>query len=144
MLYQGYGFIYKRALLIGAKSGWKFIIKALIVFGTPYFNLVLGALATTLIAYAPAAIAIDGKKIFSALKTNFALLRRSFLLSSGIVLIPYLCFIPILFLRSIVTIAAIPELTVWALVLSVIVMVAIDAVVYTALATIYLLNKEDR
>lgn len=144
VLYQGYGLIYHRALMIGAKTGWKFILKAVIIFGTPYFNLILGALTTTLIAYAPAAIAIDRKKILSALKINFGLLRHSFLLSFGLILIPYLCFIPILFLRSIAAITMIPEMTVWVLVVSIIAMVAIDAVVYTALATVYLLNKEDR
>ena len=57
--------------------------------------------------------------------------------------IPSLFFVPILLLRnSLEAFSYIPEITVMALVFSIFITVMIDAVIYTALTTFYLLKKE--
>ncbi|MCA9407856.1 MAG: hypothetical protein H6755_01175 [Candidatus Omnitrophica bacterium] len=132
-----------RAMEIRSQSGKFFILKRLILEGAPYFYLFFSVLITTLFAYVFPMIAIERKKVFHAIWENLKLLKGSFFFTFFVVLIPSLFIIPILILRTTVSIdGAFPEISVWILVLSICVLLFIDAVVYTALTLFYLMLRE--
>lgn len=134
--------VYARAAIIGATSGYKFMIKKIILDGAPYFNLLISVLVSTLLAYVIPSIIIDRKKIFGALLTNLRTLWGAFWFTLILILIPTLLYVPILLLRTHLPTQLIPELHAVVIVLSIVVMLFIDAISYTALTTYYLLKKE--
>ena len=143
LLFKVYELIFNRALLIRSQSGIFFFFKSSIINGAPYFNLLLSVLANTLLAYCIPIIVIEKKKFFAALILNFKTLFGSFWFTFIVIAIPSLFFVPILLLRnSLEAFSYIPEITVMALVFSIFITVMIDAVIYTALTTFYLLKKE--
>ena len=136
--------VVNRAYMIHSQSGIFFLIKQVVILGTPYFNLFLSVLANTILAYVLPIIVIEKKKFWTAIILNFKALWRSFGLTLLLITIPALFFVPILLLRSsLAAIELMPEIGLWALVLSTFVTVTIDAVVYTAITTAYLLEKEN-
>ncbi len=139
-----FGKIYARASIIGATTGIKFLIKRVILIGAPYWNLLLSVVVSTLLAYVIPIIIIDRSKIVGALINNFKTLRGSFMFTFIIVLIPTLLYVPVLLLRKSLPTNIIPELHAVIIVLSIVVMIIIDAISYTALTTYYLLKKEIR
>ena len=142
-LFKVYGLVFNRALLIAAQSGVKFWIKQVIILGAPVINLLISIFVTVLFAYVLPIIVIERKKIFAALILNFQVLWKSFWFTFAVVLIPSLLYLPILLLRSTTPLGnVLPDLRVILIVLSVIVMVGVDAIVYSALTTLYLLRKE--
>jgi hypothetical protein len=142
-LYKLFNLVYGRALIIGSTKGIKYFIKVFIVYGAPYFTLMLGALATAFTGYLLPAIIIDRKSVFTAVVSNFKTVFRNFFFTLGLVIVPYLFFAPALLLRQLISIKVLsPDLTLWVMALSVILTVVIDAVVYTSLATAYIINKE--
>lgn len=144
-LFKVYELFISRALLIRSESGVLFLIKTVIIGGAPYFNLLLSVFITTLFAYVLPIIIIENRKVFQAIGMNLKFLFRSFFLTFFIVLLPTLFFIPVLLLRNSLEVGgSFPEATVLALIVSTVVMIGIDAVVYTALATNYLVNKEGK
>src|SRR3989338_1577229 len=139
-LFKVYGLVFNRALLIAAQSGVKFWIKQVIILGAPVINLLISIFVTVLFAYVLPIIVIERKKIFAALILNFQVLWKSFWFTFAVVLIPSLLYLPILLLRSTTPLGnVLPDLRVILIVLSIIVIVAIDAIVYSALTTLYLL-----
>ena len=145
LFFKLFGQVYNRAILIQASSGIKFIVKAVIIYGAPFIYLSLNAFATVLFAYVVPVIIIDKKKIFSAIWINFKILFSSPWFTFCVVAIPYLFLIPMLILKQINFLGGIfPEIKFWFLVIDIIIMVAIDAVVYTALTIFYLLKREDK
>ncbi len=144
-LFKIYGLAYERAELIRSKTGIFFILKTIVIYGTPYFNLLLSILVTTLFAYVLPIILIEKEKIFQALVLNFKLIAKSFWSVFMIVFIPSLIYVPVLLLRNSVALEKIlPELSVLMLILTIITMVFIDSIVYTAITTMYLLKKESK
>ena len=142
-LFKVYGLVFNRALLIAAQSGVKFWIKQVIILGAPVINLLISIFVTVLFAYVFPIIVIERKKVFAALILNFQVLWKSFWFTFAVVLIPSLLYLPILLLRSTTPLGnVLPDLRVILIVLSVIVMVGVDAIVYSALTTLYLLRKE--
>ncbi|OGX08125.1 MAG: hypothetical protein A2Y06_03160 [Omnitrophica WOR_2 bacterium GWA2_37_7] len=134
--------VYARAVLISATGGIKFAIKAVIIYGKPFFYLLLNAIATVLFAYVVPIIVVDKKKIFAAIWENFKLLFKSPWFTFCIVAIPYLFLVPGLLLKYINFLGNdYPEVKFWLLVIDVLVMVAIDAVVYTSLTIFYIMKK---
>jgi hypothetical protein len=138
-----YGRVYERALQIRSTSGIFYNIKAAALYGAPYVNLLWSVTVTALFAYVFPIIVIGKKKVFSAIWQNFRLLRGSFWLTFGLVLLPSLLYFPVLWLRNIFSIDRFaPEATVIILAISVMVTVFIDAVVYTGLTIRYLWKLE--
>jgi len=142
---KGYGLLIDRALLIRSESGIFYILKAVILHGAPYFNLLIGVLVTAIFAFLYPIIVIDRKKIFSALVLNFRHLFKSFWFICFTVMIPTLFYVPVLLLRN--NLGFIQNITfegiqVGMIILSIVVMMFIDATVYTAVTTYYLLKKE--
>ncbi|MFT5169844.1 MAG: hypothetical protein ACI9E5_001379 [Candidatus Omnitrophota bacterium] len=140
---QFYEVCINRAIIIRSMSGKFFLLKRFIIDGAPYVNLVASVIITTLFAYVIPIIVIDKKKVVAAIIGNFKVLMKAPLYTFMVILIPSLLYVPILLLRSSTQInMAMPEMSVIMLVLSIIIMVAIDAIAYTALTTYYLIQKE--
>ncbi len=137
-----YGKIYARATMIGATEGIKFLIKKVILAGAPYFTLLLSVLVSTLLAYVIPIIIIDRKKIFAALLKNLKTLWGSFWFTFILILVPTLLYVPVILLRRNLPLNIIPELHAVIIILSIVIMMLIDAISYTALTTYYLLKKE--
>lgn len=140
---KGYGFLIERAEKIQSTSGSFYLIKRIVIDGASYFNLIISAFVTTIFAYVLPIIIIERKKVSSAIIQSFKISKGNFWDTFLIVLIPTLLFAPILLLRSsIPPLPAIPEAKLFILGLSVIAATIIDAVIYTALTSVYLLKKE--
>ncbi|MFA5087609.1 MAG: hypothetical protein WC552_01080 [Candidatus Omnitrophota bacterium] len=142
-----YGVAIWRALKIGSKSGIFFMIKMIVLRGAPYFNLLMGVVITTLFAFVLPIIVIEKKKILSALILNFKSLWRSWWFIFLVVLFPTLLYVPVLILRNNMPVIAntfFPGIKFLALILSVLFMVVIDGVVYTAITMFYLLKRENQ
>lgn len=140
-----YGLMVGRALQISSNEGPFFMIKTAVIKGAPYFNLIIGILVTTVFAFVFPLIAIERKKVFSAIGRNFKYLWGSFWYMIALVALPTVFYVPVLLLRS--NIAAIaqttfPEIRVLVLLASIVVTIFIDATVYTAITMYYLLKKE--
>ena len=143
LLFKGYGLIFRRAYQIRSTTGLYFWIKSVVIIGAPYFNLILSVLATTIFAYFIPAIMIDKKKIIGAFMSNFKVLFHSFFTTFFVVLLPSLLYVPVLLLRGNLNFGpSFPEINAVLVIVSIIVMFAIDAIVYTAITTNYLLKKE--
>lgn len=137
-----FGKVYVRATMIGATTGIKVLIKNVILDGAPYWNLLISVVVSTLLAYVIPSIIIDKKKIFGALINNAKNLWGSFWYTFIIILIPTLLYIPVLLLRKSLPTNTIPELHALIIIISIVVMIIIDAISYTAITTYYLLKKE--
>ena len=134
--------IYARAVLISATGGIKFAVKAVIIYGKPFFYLLLNAISTALFAYVIPIIIVDKRKIFSAVWMNFKMLFKAPWFTFCIVAVPYLFLLPVLLLKYINFLGnEYPEIKFWLLVVDVLIMVAIDAVVYTSLTMFYIIKK---
>ena len=140
---QFYSLLSQRAILIRSEVGIFFIIKKIILGGWSYFYLMYGVFLTTIFAFLIPIIVIEKKKIIAAIGLNFKNLWRSFWFVWAIVFIPTLFYLPILLLRNNIFkfAGSIPGIHLYILVLSVFVTIVIDAVVYTAITTAYLLKK---
>ncbi|MBF0483967.1 MAG: hypothetical protein HQL25_04610 [Candidatus Omnitrophica bacterium] len=144
-LNQSYSLLMARAFKIKSTSGMFFMLKAVIIYGAPYFNLLLGCFATALFAFFVPFLVIAKKNLFSALISNFKLLFKNFGKVLLIVLIPTIFYIPFLVMRaSINEIANVTsqEMRVWIIAVGYIMTGIIDAIIYTALTKFFLSNKE--
>ncbi len=142
-IFKLYGLAYQRADMIRSTSGIFYIIKRIVMGGTPYFSLLGSIFVTTLFAFVAPIIVIDKKKIFSALILNFKLLFKYFWTVLGIIFVPMVVFIVVLLLRnSLPADLPWPEIRVVILVISILLMSTIDAIVNTAITTFYLVDKE--
>lgn len=144
-LHKIYNLAVIRALEITSTQGFFFVIKTVVTKAPAYFNLLIGAFVTTVFAFLFPLIAIEKKKIFSAIALNFKHLWGSFWFVAILVILPTLFYIPVLFLRGNIGMVAqttFPEARVLVLVVSIVVTMFIDATVYTAITMYYLLKKE--
>ncbi len=143
LIFKLLGLVYHRAEIIRSTSGVFYIIKVIVMNGTPYFSLMGSIFVTTLFAFVAPVIMIEKKKIFSALFINFKMVFKYFWTILGVVFIPTFMFIVVLLLRnSLPNDLPIPEIRLWTLVGSIILMAVIDMIVNTAVTTFYLLDKE--
>ncbi len=134
-----------RAWDISSTEGIFFILKTAVLQTIPYVNLLNGIFVTAIFAFVFPLIVIENKKIFSAIGLNFKYLWGSFWIVFFIILIPTLFYVPVLLLRGNIAGVAqstFPEMRVLILAVSVLVTMFIDATVYTAITTYYLLKKE--
>ncbi len=137
--------IYERALAIRSQTGMFHILKSIVVNGTSYFNLLWSVLITTLTAYVLPIIVIEKAKVFTAIWRNIVFLTGSFWQTVGIILLPSLLFMPVLWLRNVFSIEFfLPEFSFLTLIISVLLTVIIDAVIYTTLTSYYLWKIEQQ
>jgi len=142
-VFKIYSLVFNRALAIHSTVGLKFWLKTIIVDGAPYIQLLISILVTTIFAYVIPIIVIDKKNVFVAIWGNFKLLARSFFFTFFVVLIPSALYVLMMLIRMNLT-NKLPVLD-WSMaiiVLNIFVLILIDAIVYTALSTFYLLQKE--
>lgn len=122
------------------------LVTKILAYGAPYIRLFFGIIANILLAFVIPIIVIERKKIFSALILNFKYLSKSFWVVSLCVLLPTLLYVPVLMLRdstdSLIR-QVFPSASLLFLILGSVVTFIIDATVTTAIATYYLLKKEN-
>ncbi len=140
-----HGLVIVRALQIRSETGIFSLIKAIVLYGAPYLNLLIGTLVTAVFAFVLPIIVIDRKKVFQAIALNFKYLRGSFWFIFFIALIPMLFYIPVMLLQG--NLSSIANLTFEGIrllspAISIIVLTLIDATVYTAITTHFLWKKE--
>ena len=136
-----------RTLKIHSQKGIFFWLKELILGGGPYFNFIITIFIKAMFVYLFVLIVLENKKVLSALGNNFRLLRDSFPFMLGIVTLPMLFYLPVLFLRNNVTVIvsdAFPSLRAWVIILSILILAVIDAVIYTAVTSYYLYWQEEK
>lgn len=139
---QGYDVIYERAQAIRSQTGPFYWLKATVIVGAPYFKVLMNVLGTTLFAYVFPLLVIEKRNVFTAIVENLRFVITAPLKTFLIVCIPTMLYVLILLSRNHIPYEAqIPEMRVASIVLSVVVMVFIDAVVYTSLTTFYLIRK---
>lgn len=149
-IFYGFSFLYEllllRAARIQSQQGVFYILKKLIIESAPYVNLLITVFVTTLFAFVIPIIIIERRKIFSALILNFRHLCKSFIFIFAVVLIPTLLYLPVLLLRSNFSLetGGNQEIGILLIVFSIVIMVIIDAVVYTAVTLHYLLKQENK
>jgi len=137
-----YNLIFIRALQIQSQTGVLYWLKTTVITGASYFYLIFSIVVTTLFAYIFPIIVIEKKKIFAALILNFKTLWGSFWSTFFIVFIPSLLYLIVISLRKGIPLeASFPEMRVVVIVLSIFILIMIDAVIYTALTIRYLLKK---
>jgi hypothetical protein len=139
---SGYELLINRALKIRSTTGPFAMIKISIIEGTPIFNLLISVLVTTLTVYIFPLIVLGKKNVFTALIANLKILKDSFVFTFFIVLIPSSLYFLIPLLNRILPFEAFPDFRLLSLALSVLIMTFIDAMVYTAVTTYYLLREE--
>ncbi|MBN1870058.1 MAG: hypothetical protein JW847_05745 [Candidatus Omnitrophica bacterium] len=143
--FRAYNLLVVRVLQIKSAEGIFPVIKTIVIEGAPYFNLIIGALVTTLFAFVLPLIVIDKRKIFSAVLLNFRYLWGSFWLVAALVVAPVLLYVPVLMLRGNaagIAQATFPEAGALILAAGILVTMFIDAMIYTAITMFYLLKKE--
>ena len=145
LFFKGYDIIYQRALQIRSTSGKFYLLKQILTVGSPYIYLYLSVLATTFMAYVLPVIMIDQKKFFPALWINIKTIFLSLWTTFFIVLIPSMLFVPMLLIKTSLTKGILPpDFALIIIVLSILIALFIDAVIYTSLSTRYLLQKESK
>ena len=140
-----HGLIIGRAMQIRSDEGIFHIIKVVVLYGAPYFNLLIGTFATAVFAFVLPIIVIEQKKILQAVSLNFKYLWGSFRFIFFIVLIPMLFYVPILLLQgnlSSIASQTFEGVRLLSPAISIIALTLIDATVYTAITTYFLLKKE--
>lgn len=134
-----------RALHIRSEAGIFHMLKAAVLYGAPYCNLLIGTFVTTVFAFVLPVIVIERKKVFQAIVLNFKYLRGSFWFIFWVVSIPMLFYVPILLLQG--NLSSVANLTsegvrLLSPALSIVILTLIDATVYTAITIHFLLTKE--
>ncbi len=143
LFFKFYGLFLNRAMKIQSTTGIFFVIKTLVIGGAPYCNLIFSVFVTALFAYVVPIIVIEKKKVFTAIIQSFKILKGSFWFSFWIAFVPTLLYVPVLLLRNSLNLESLlPELKVLVLVLSIFVIVFVDAIIYASLATYYLSVRE--
>jgi hypothetical protein len=149
ILIQGLTFLHglalKRALLIRSDAGIFFLIKEAVIISAPYFRFLLACLVTALLAFVVPIIMLEQKKIITAIKLNFMNYSRCFGSILGVVIASGFLYLPIIFWQSFQTndgMLKAPEMSGLFLVLSILMMLFIDTIQYTAITLCYLLVKE--
>jgi hypothetical protein len=112
----------------------------------PYFQFLLGILASTLIVYVVPIIVIEKLKIFPAILKNFRVLFHSFPTTILIVGLPSLFYLPILALRNNVPFlmhSLAPEIQLIVIILSLLISMGVDLMIIVSTTTLYLFVKEN-
>jgi len=141
-----HGLIFKKALFIRSSVGIYFLIKNTVIISAPYLQWLLACFVTALLAFVVPIIMLEQKKIITAVKLNFTDYGRFFGLILGVIIVSGFLYLPIIYLQSIQTNEMIlndPEMSGLFLALSILMMLFITAIQYTAITLCYLLTKEE-
>ena len=139
------GLIMGRAAQIRSDAGIFYMVKAVVLYGAPYLDLLIGTLVTAVFAFVLPIIVIERKKVFQAIALNFKYLWGSFWFIFFVVLIPMLFYVPILLLQgnlSSIASRTFEGMRLLSPAISIVVLTLIDATVYTAITAYFLLKKE--
>lgn len=141
-----YGLLIRRAVQIRSTSGIYFMIKQAVLIGSPYFNLVISVIVTTLFAYVVPIIVLENRNVFEAVWKNFQIIWASFWTLLIVIGASSMFYIPVLLIRSnqrwFFSFVS-PELWQTFVIVSLLFMLLIDAIQYAAMTTSYLLTKEE-
>ncbi|MDP2654448.1 MAG: hypothetical protein Q8Q08_10515 [Candidatus Omnitrophota bacterium] len=140
--FYGGGMLLARQFLSSAKVPE--ILGKVLGAALPYFSILIPVVVTTLLAFVVPAIVIDRKKVLSACVTNFQILWGASGFVFWIVLLPVLLYVPFLLLRSsrdAFQAYFIPEIGGMVVAASILVLLFVEALQYTAITTFYLLQK---
>lgn len=139
---EGYALIYERGEAIRSTSGPFYWLKLVVTEGSPYFRLMLNVVAVWMFAYVFPLIVIEKRNLFIALLENIKYVITAPIKTFFLILIPSAVFAIVLLARRHVPFEGeIPEMRVIMIALSILIMVIIDAVVYTSLTMFYLVRK---
>ncbi len=142
-----YGLMIKRAALIRSEEGIYYILKRLVLEGTPYAFLFFSIVVTTIFAFVLPIIILEKRKFYSAFILNFRYLWGSFWRLFFTIFLVHLLYVPIIILthnRKLFEHVLIPDMWLGIVIAGIGVMLIIDGFVYTAITTEYLMIKESR
>jgi hypothetical protein len=146
LMSSGFDVIVHRALKIQSTQGIFFIIKKTVTMGVPFAQFLFGVIITILLAYVVPINLIEKKKIIKALIANFKMLFSSFWMTTVLVIIPTIFYIPVLILRNNVGFFAsvtAPEIQLVLIIIGIFVTLSINTLVLAATTTYYLHRKEN-
>jgi len=144
-LHKLYNLLMDQVIRASSVEGIFFMMKKFITYGAPFVNLLFGVIVTTMFAFVFPIIVIERKKIIAAIGLNFKHLWGSFWFIFSVIFLPTLLYVPVLLLRNnlgSITQTVMPEMRVIALIISILVTMIIDVIIYTAITTHYLLKRE--
>ncbi len=151
LLFKGFDFLYNllvmRAFKIQSTQGVFFMIKKAVILGVPFVQFLFGIIITVVLAYVIPIIVIEKKKLFAAIVENFKILKSSFIITSLLVVIPTIFYVPVLLLRNNVSFLAsktMPEIQLLIICLGIAVTLYINTLVMTATSTFYLYKKDNK
>ena len=139
-------FFIKNVLLIDPTSSF-FIIKKVIIIAIPYLHMFFAALAVSIFAFTIPIIVIEEYNFINAVRSNFLNYGSSIGLVLKINIISSLLYLPFVLDRvyfSDQRILQAPERSVLLLILSIVMMLLIDVIQYTAITLCYLSQKEEQ
>jgi len=140
-----FGFVIRRAMQIRSTSGMFYYIKFVVLEGSSFYYLIIGVFITAAFAFLIPLIILDKKNVFIALFINLAKMWGSYWFMFFVVLLPSMCFTPLLLVQDNIREIAqttFPEIRLVVLYSSVALTFIVDAIVYTSITTYYLLRKE--
>ena len=141
-----HGLVLKKALAVRSSTGIYFLIKNAVIFSAPYLQWLWACIVTALLAFVVPIIMLEQKKIITAVKLNFMHYGRLFGLILGVVIVSGFLYLPFILYRTFQTsemILKAPEMSGLFLILSILVMLLIDTIQYTAITLCYLSVKEE-
>ena len=144
-LYNLYAMLLIKALKIKSAGVLVLFLRNFLLHAAPYVTVLIGVIVTSLFAFVLPLIVVEKKNVLIAFWLNFKDYFKAFPDTFLIVFLPTLCYLPIFLLRNninAITDSTFPEMRVILLAVSILITVGIDAVVYTSIATFYLLKKE--
>ena len=146
-LIKGWFFVaklaYARAELIRSTAGPFFWLKATIIYGYQYYNLLANVLFTTLFVYVLPVVVLEKISILKAIRLNFKMVFKYFWITFFTVFTTTLIYLFVIWFRNIYSHGILdPGTIIWVLIAQICVTQFIYAIVYTAVATYYLLDKE--
>ncbi len=143
---QLYGLVIKRAFIIHSETGIFYLIKRIVLDGTPFFSLLISVFVSTLLVFMMPLLLLEKKNLFAAFWTNLKKVIKSFWFVLGIVLLPTLLYLPVLLLSSNLSSfgnGVAPEIRMSLTIANILIIVIIDAIVYTAITLYYLFDQEN-
>jgi len=145
--YTLYGILAQKVLRSVVSMGIIPFLKVIIVKGSTFFYLLIGTFMTTLFAFVFPIIMIEKVKIFPAILKNF----QNFI-SGGwtlwiVIFVSTLLYLPVLILRQNVLKLidkSFPEISLLIVIFGILITIFMDAIIYTAITTYYLWQREHR
>lgn len=145
-LIKSYELLLLKLNTFGSGSQTLSVVYKIMLEAGPYVSVLFGAIVIILFAFVIPLIVLEKKKIHQALLGHFRLLFSSWGLISRMVLIPTFIYLPVVLLREnslAIGADSLPEFRVILLAFGVVIVLMIDAVVYTAVTKFILGEKKE-